>query len=38
MMRTAACCSIAVTCNESECLTDRSGEMSFEHSVIEVHG
>jgi hypothetical protein len=33
-----ACCSIAVTCNESECLTDRSGEMSFEHSVTEVHG
>jgi hypothetical protein len=34
----SACCSIAVTCNESECLTDRSGEMSFEHSVTEVHG
>jgi hypothetical protein len=33
-----ASCSIAVTCNESECLTDRSGEMSFEHSVTEVHG
>jgi hypothetical protein len=24
-----AYCSIAVACNESECLTDRSGEMSF---------
>jgi hypothetical protein len=38
MIAAAAGCSIAVTCNESECLTDRSGEMSFEHSVTEVHG